>query len=95
VSALLLSCRLVKAEEIPAKAESGFTEPLRLVSVLADDDVLKLVADAEAFDALRDMPQLAELLLELRQSKVSLANLGGRGTAYRLRVIGVRKGRAS
>ena len=83
---IYLTGRLLKTESLPAR--DSFP-PSGLVTVLAGDDTLRLVADQESFDQLAPLERDAEITVRLGWRKLSMRDYGGKGNAYRLRITEV------
>jgi hypothetical protein len=83
-----VKARLLKCEQLPAR--EGFADPLTLVS-LSDDsgEHYQLTAKADVAQQLAGIPTFGAVTLEVAARSLNLRSLGGRGTAYRLRVVGV------
>lgn len=82
---VLLKAKFLEATERPPSPP--FTEPLRLVRVLAHDEVLNLLADEATFADLAGHDHLDDIVLQVALRRVDLSQLGGKGVAYRLRAV--------
>jgi hypothetical protein len=88
---LIAKLKLLKVETLPAKGDY----PPSCLATLFDEttsDTLKLFVSDEATAAkLATVKQFSDVALELRWRGISLASLGGsgKGTGYRLSVVGL------
>ncbi len=85
---LTLKARFLEARELPKNDPYPAS---CLVAVLDGTETLHLVADAAVAVDFASLTPLTEVELVLRHRRIDLATLGGRGKAYRLSILGVKK----
>jgi hypothetical protein len=86
---LYLQAKFLEARDLPS---DGDFPASTLVSVLDGTEALHLVGRQDVLAAqLSDVEPFSDVTLELRPRKVDLASFGGggKGKAYRLRVMGI------
>ena len=86
---LLLKAKYLESRELPDKPPYPKSY---LVSLLVGSESMTLIAKAEAIDELAGVEMLDDVELSVSTREVNLAELGGRGKAYRLVVEAVDPG---
>jgi hypothetical protein len=90
---LLRGCQILRVQELPAREPYP---PSNLVTLFQreSNDVLSLTCTDECANTLRlkqDAPTGDQVTLEAETRLVDLSALGGKGKAYRLRIVGVQE----
>ncbi len=93
MNCLLRGCQVLRVQGLPARDPFP---PSNLVTLFqrASNDVLNLTCSDECANLLRlkeEDPANQLVTLEAEARQVDLSALGGKGKAYRLRIVGIRE----